>query len=445
MTDALLIVPPLLKMTGTPLLGPAMLASAGRAAGHSVEVLELNAAWLAPYLAGCEWPQVFIGDHDRPSAQLTMAHAAFDALAGGEVRGRDHPQVLARAAALAESDFGPFVRARLPSVPPRIVGLSVMYEGQVIAALAISRIARCLFPSSLIVWGGAHVTALQQEIARDERYGAWVDRFVFGYAEATWVQLLDAVASGRALPPSEVRAEGDPRVTPAFDSLSGLRLALPVQASRGCAYGRCAFCTYPSIEGRYQPLELTSAKAVVAQAERIGAAISFKDSLVVPERLLELARMIHGRVRWSACTKLHQRFTQSFMSELAAGGCHTLEFGVETLDPTAQRLIKKSQSLELLHQLLDAAMASRIAVVLNYITGFPGIDAVNEERWLCELRQALADRPGLVAKLSLSSFELERLSPMARAPQHHGIRVRGSSPWSSLLEWAPASALLNCA
>ena len=46
MTRALILIPPFLKYVAGPLLGPAMLAGAGRGAGHDVQVCDLNALYL---------------------------------------------------------------------------------------------------------------------------------------------------------------------------------------------------------------------------------------------------------------------------------------------------------------------------------------------------------------------------------------------------------------
>src|SRR5690606_17939075 len=106
----------------------------------------------------------------------------------------EHDDVLAGAHRLADGRLGSWMQARLPTDrPPRVVGVSVMYSGQVLVALALSVVARRTWPRALIVWGGAHVTALRHEIVADARYGECVDRFVFGYAERTWVDVLDAV------------------------------------------------------------------------------------------------------------------------------------------------------------------------------------------------------------------------------------------------------------
>ncbi|NBX34834.1 hypothetical protein EBR16_05675, partial [bacterium] len=70
-----------------------------------------------------------------------------------------------------------------------------MFSGQVIAGLAITEVVKQLWPGVAVVWGGAHVTALADRIAQDSRYGKSVDGFVAGYAERTWVELLDSVAA----------------------------------------------------------------------------------------------------------------------------------------------------------------------------------------------------------------------------------------------------------
>lgn len=98
------------------------------------------------------------------------------------------------------------------------------------------------------------MTALRDEIAGDGSYGSFVDGFVFGYGELTWVELLAAVAAGNRWRPGVVRAGAGRAVTgrglvdviPEFEGAERYgwgRLTLPAQLSRRCAYGRCAFCT----------------------------------------------------------------------------------------------------------------------------------------------------------------------------------------------------------
>jgi hypothetical protein len=463
--DALLIVPPMLKVVTGPLLGPAMLAGAARAAGLGAEVADLNAQWIREQVRDV-WratPRRFVGDHDRPDDLLRGLERMFgqnwlapgDPVGDGERRmsmRMSHEEVEVQVLRLIDGRLGIWTRDALRDRPrPLVVGVSVMYAGQALAALVASVVARQLWPDAIVVWGGAHVTALRDEIARDARYGRFVDRFAFGYAERTWVELLRAVRDGQQFPRdvvragsgASIRARDDGGVVPAFDDLAWYaaagRLTLPAQASRGCAYGRCEFCTYPDVEGEPRLLPLSPLSATVALAGPAGAAISFKDSLVVAKRLEAIAQMIDGRVRWSACTKLSRTLDCKLLRHLAAAGCVTLELGLETLTPEGQLLINKRQAWPLFLDVLDAAAGARIALVVNYMTGFPGVDAGEEEDWLERVRAAVSERD-LIAKVEHNVFQLERRSPMGQQPARSGMRVTSMWPWSSVMEWAPVAA-----
>lgn len=464
MARALLVVPPLLKYSAGPLLGPALLVAAARAARHEADTLDLSIRWIREQLPkDLELPaSVVVGDHDKPGPMLSAIQreafvpllrtylTEFELLDGADPHLSmtcSHDAVESAVERMIDSPVGVWIRKQLEgSVEPEVFGVSVLFSGQVLLGLVASAIAKQVWPSAHVAWGGAHVTALQDRIAQDARYGRWVDSFVFGYAERTFVELLDAVASGTPLPKEGVHAGGrtirraldDARYAPIFQDLDryGLpRLTLPAQASRGCSYGRCEFCTYPTIEGAYRPLEQSVVEPVVTEAAMRGANVAFKDSLIVPNRLKALADQIAGRVRWSACTKLHPSLDVNRLRRLAEGGCDTLEIGLETIDPEQQRVIEKKQSKELFVRVLDAAGDAGVGLVVNYMTGFPRQsrrEAALDLEWV---REQLARQPGLRAIVEHNDFQLERLSPMARSPEAHGIEVTRQWPWASVLGW----------
>jgi len=457
---SLLLVPPFLKHFGGPMAGPAYLKGAGERAGHTVDVLDLNREWIKeritlPYTSG-----QIKGDHDKPSKELNRLYHDWQELCAAHwpsplpvseredrtvVLYASHEEVVGCASNMAAGSYGQWVRRHLEQVPrPDLVGLSVMFSGQVIAALAITKVIRTVWPEVPVVWGGAHVTALAEPIGHDAVYGEGIDGFVVGYAEKTWVELLDSIAS-RTPWPAEVfqagiasrRAKEDPTTVPAFDlsSYDQGSLTLPVQASRGCAYGKCSFCTYPKIEGKHRKLSMVALEPVIAQAAARDAVLSFKDSLLVPNQLREVGALIKGRVLWSACTKLHDSFDQETMRRLFGEGLRTLEIGLETLDGASQSIINKPQSPELLRRFLDAAAAAGVGIVINYMTGLPGADREEEQRWLRVLRDEVAERPLLKAMIEHNTFQLEMLSPMGVDPAAYGIEVVRRWPWSSLLEY----------
>lgn len=462
--NALVLVPPFLKYASGPLLGPAMLAGAARSKGHRVQVLDLAREWMVDHHPEPRYESAFVGDHDKPSGDLRWfqehwcsgcAEGWPTALDSGALEESilhlkvDFDEVDAAAHGLCHTETGVWLKQKIDeATKPEIVGISVLYSGQVLAALALTHLVKAKWPSVSVVWGGAHVTALSEAIPRDQRYGSSVDGYVFGYAENTWVELLDSVANGSPWPQEVVRAgEGhqrakdSPETVPDFGTpvAWGGRLTLPAQSSRGCVYGRCAFCTYPAIEGTARQLDLNPVHEVVTAAGQLGATVSFKDSLITLERLNELSRLINGRVQWSACTKLHPGLKAEFLGGLAVSGCRTLEVGLETLTESGQRLILKQQPLKLFLGLLDAATAAGVSLVVNYITGLPGTDSRDEQRWLEMVLAEIKTRPSLTAKVEHNQFQLERLSPMGRSPDQFGLVVTGSWPWASVLSWKSAA------
>lgn len=462
MTAALLVVPPLLKYLAGPLAGPVQLAGAAAAVGGSLQVLDLNAHWLRAFENGGSSSSI-VGDHARPDGGFRQGAAAWwrllaDVLPAPDPRtpaGEDglralcypHEEVERAAKRLAESPVARAWGELLPRRSPAFFGISVLWSGQVVAALALSIMARRRWPGVPVVWGGAHVTALAEVIAGDARFGRHVQGFVAGYAEATLGDML----RGDPLAVPEVFAAGCGRcprarevaVRPCFGDLSlygSPRLILPVQVSRGCAYGRCAFCTYPHQEGSYRTLSLDGISPALELAVELGAQLAVKDALVTPPRLDALAARIAGRAEWAACTRLVPRLGRERLIRLAAAGLRTFELGVEALDPATLRGQDKPQPLNLLDGLLEDASDLPVHLVLNVMAGFPGQRLEDALAELQQLRHELPRRhPRARFSIERNLLQVERNSPLARRPHHFGIELTGSWPWSSVLGWnAPA-------
>ena len=140
--------------------------------------------------------------------------------------------------------------------------------------------------------------------------------------------------------------------------------------------------------------------------------------------------LLEGCLEWSACTKLSDAIAnRELLGNLYAGGCRTLELGIETLDTATMTLISKSQSEDTLYRMLDAAAAVQLPLVLNYITGFPGegkeaVEAYARLRKEVERRKAQA---GLIASIEHNTFQLERLSPMGQDPRKYGLALATAS------------------
>lgn len=460
-----LIVPPLIRYSAGPLLGPAMLAGAAARAGVDVRVIDANNAFLRQYMASdvpADWRGP-TGDHAKVGGAFDEAQQAWNALmetAFGSVPpcppGITDPvsemcfsfdEVEAAVARLADQ---PALRAWLDPIEdrPRWVGVSVMFAGQVPVALAVSREARRRWPGVPVVWGGAHVTLLADEIALDPRYGKDVDAFIAGYAEQTFVELCamkephlhpDAIRAGTG---RHTTARGDIDVAPRFDDLGNYghpRLTLPAQTSRGCSYGRCEFCTYPIVEGAFDPGRLTAAESVIATAQRTNASIAFKDALMLAARLDAVGDRIDGSVEFAVTTRVRPRLGRQRMRRLAEQGLRTVELGIESTTEERLHALGKRQVPDDFAAFLEDVVDLPVHVVANVMFGFPGQTLDDALAELDAVEQIVARAGGVNATTERNLLQVQRRSPLAARAADHGIRILRAWPWATSLSWdAPA-------
>ena len=466
--DAYIVVPPLIKYAAGPLLGPAIIEGAAKESGFDVATLDLNIRYvhhtgmLPPANSGAA---EYYGDHCKPGSVLDQVASRFlesvdtpTSRNGGRKEPRtklwmSHEEVLSAASDLGDTDLGAFVVSELSTLDaPPVLGISLMWEWQVIPSLFISMVVKKAWPQTVVVWGGSHVTALYDKIAKDSRFGTFADGFLPFHSAGSFIQLLEhdgnlgdvdgLIVPGRGMP-SLPHPEMSLSVKPSFPPLGQYghpRLILPIELSTGCPYGRCAFCTYPAIEPSWEELDFGLLDRMLELAVDESAAISFKDSYVLHERLRRIAERIDGRVPWSATTKLHPKLDPGLIGEIARGGCRTVEVGLETIDPESQVLIRKRQPPEWLDQFLEGCSRHHVSAIVNYMTGLPGgqDDGSEELRQLDARLLRLRKERGLMARTEPHQFRLERMSEMARHPDQYGIQVVGEWPWSSVLDWRPA-------
>jgi radical SAM superfamily enzyme YgiQ (UPF0313 family) len=275
-----------------------------------------------------------------------------------------------------------------------------------------------------------------------------------GHSESVLVDLVQAVREGTGWPSRGMivpdrpwrRAEElapDRWLAPVLDPdelalYDGQRLSIPLQTSRGCAYGRCAFCTYPAVEAPCRGWPEAAVHGVLDQVVAHGVRrISVKDSLMDVPTMRRFGAAVRSRapgVEWSATTKLVSGLDRGALTALRDAGCRTLEFGVETLHERLQVVIQKRQTLALIEQVMVDCVEVGIAPVINLLYGLPGERREEAEAQLAWWR-AWHDRTGGLVHGSHNFVEVNRRSPFAMDPARFGISLASIGPWAFSYCW----------
>lgn len=257
--------------------------------------------------------------------------------------------------------FGPeLARAasRLLRGDPDLVAVSATFLSQALPAFGLAGLLRRLGYRGRLLLGGGVVTSWASRLAPASAVFQVWDGLVAGPGEAA-LELLarggpPAQAPGLlapglgawnpvgSVPPSPVCFEPDVEDWPWSRYLAPGPI-LPLAATRGCYWRRCAFC--PEAAQDRQPYRPGSpealAGAILRARDSVGAArVHLTDDAVPPALLRRLARRLRGQgVAWYGFARLERQLLDpAFAAELADGGCAMLQLGVET---PSQRLLDR--------------------------------------------------------------------------------------------------------
>jgi len=484
--DALIVVPPLSPSDTNPSLGPYLLRTVAENSGLRLRVCDLSIAYLRTFgESEQEVGAPLVGDRDKDRGLIGRAKAHF--LEFHPLRGREsfmqpccvdpllgmHFRFEDIEDALRESErrgyWASFLESRLFGRfhEPAVLGFSIMGPQQVCIALLAARMARRIWPRSRVVAGGSHVTLLETEIRNDPRYGRDLGGFFAGHSEQELAGFVTCVLRGsepvqarghfRAGQGSSahqctrhpvtirptVRGRGVPfEIVPTFDQedlelFSKQRLTIPMQLSRGCAFGKCTMCTYPAVEPELISVDDWQAvgDTIHLLTARHGVhRFSFKDSFFTVPRLRQLADLLFERglgITWSATTIMHESLNPRLLAKLRQAGCRTLEYGLETIWPEGQRRFGKLISLDRAEKLIADTASAGIVANINLIYGLPGELREQADRQLQWFLSQCGRYPGLVSG-SHNMLELNRAAPLAGDAANLTKQI---APWAFSYVW----------
>jgi anaerobic magnesium-protoporphyrin IX monomethyl ester cyclase len=480
----------------SPYLALPSLAAVLRAAGHEVELLDLNLSlnhhMLSPAylerLGGADAreigaraeaarqalssPDTYVDEASilAAYARLDDAYARIGRAHGASRLGADlsmRHRALARAELEAAADdasenpyaalFDEQIVPAIARQAPELIGVGVAFEAQLIPTVTLTRrLARAL-PEVPVVLGGNVVTKLRRRLLALDWLPPGVDYAITHEGETPLLALVDALGGGAELASvpnliwsrggrlvrNEARSQEDLSVlpTPDFDGLPlddyllPLRL-LPLLTSRGCYWGRCAFCTHQHGYGgfRMRPRERLL-EDLTALTRGFGArALNLTDEAVPPRQVRVLAQAARAGVRdlaWFGDVRVERVMARpDFIADLRASGCRLLAFGIESGSPRVLAHMCKGASPEQAARALRATHEAGIFNVAMTFTGFPTETAQEAQETVAFVRANRAFIDGW----GNGPFSLQGDSGVQCAPARFGITELQRPPDLDLAE-----------
>lgn len=327
-----------------------------------------------------------------------------------------------------------------------VIGISVSFKRQLEPGMLLAKVLRKHMTGAKIVLGGSFVTNTLDSGFDDTSLFDNADYVITYEGEEAFIALLRSLESGQNLdevPNLVHRKEGElirNKRASIFDMDSlaapdygGLDLAnyldrpvrLPLMTSRGCYWGKCAYCSHHWTLGSGR-LRVRSPEKLIdditAFKARYGAnSIYFTDESVHPPTIETFAKLVIDRgldIRWVGTLRFDDCVDRDFLKLLRESGCHALLFGLESLSEYVQQIIRKGIRLDRAHEIMEHCRELGIHVHLFIILGVPG---ERDEDIRANYRYLL-ENTHLYETVQLATFELMVGSPMYRHPDRYGIK-----------------------
>jgi hypothetical protein len=370
---------------------------------------------------------------------------------------RDHGTLLD---ALLRGWLGP----RLVADDTQLVAFTVIAEDQLFPTMVLAREIKRARPDVMTAVGGPLVSAIADKMHGPAfRYMDYYVRFDGEPAFDGLLAVLEGKADPAAVPNLVWSQDGATKVNfvvegPALDLLpppdfEGLDMQLynrservegpwlSVNTTKGCAYGRCTYCSDPF----YSSPRFKSPERIVAEfadlTRRYGIhKFLFADSYIPPAQMRRICDALIAAelgIRWVMQTRPETALTDETIAHYAASGCNELWFGMESINEETLQFIQKGIARKTMERIIEACLKNGIRVTLNVMVGVPGESEAAALETL-QFVDTLNERyPELVFRCNTSFVNIPRLSAFGKEPERFGIEVIEEYDFSPLKEWVP--------
>jgi anaerobic magnesium-protoporphyrin IX monomethyl ester cyclase len=296
--------------------------------------------------------------------------------------------------------FETIIKELLARANPRIIGLSVVFENQVLAAFQCARIVKSLAPHIHVTMGGPFISIHLRQV-KERKLFEIVDSLVIDEGEIPLERLyLElsrksphlAAVPGLIYPDGEDIRRNEPVPAPHLEKapppdytvfqLDGYlnekeKLCIPFRLSKGCSWRKCTFCRthLPLVSACQQPAYDVIYNQLRTVIEHTGIHLfHFSDESAHPRLLAYISRRLireNIKIKWYAHTRISRGLTGERCRLFREAGCVHLALGLESLHPRILKGMKKGITVNLIEEVLGEIKCV-VPITAYMIIGFPG-------------------------------------------------------------------------
>ncbi len=324
---------------------------------------------------------------------------------------------------------------------PRYFGISIIGTEQILAGLTLGRILKDRFPNVPVIIGGSVFSRLVEKdsVPLERLFGRYFD-LICRYEGETPLEILLAEDTPLEQVPNMAYLRDGHVVmndlcnpldmkdipTPDFgdlplDSYLSPGLVLPILATRGCYWGKCAFCYHGMIyQDRYRlrPMELINEDIETLFARHGTRHFAFNDEALPPKLFRHFPDVVtHNKFFFTALYKFERFFSNNDYERMYGVGFRSFYIGLETASERVQRHMKKNNRQETMIKNLQGA---HDAGIWNHTFNFFGFPTETEEE-ADETANFLLEHADIIHSEGTGTFSFEHNAPISHDPLAFGV------------------------
>ena len=368
----------------------------------------------------------------------------------------------------ADNPFLPYFEQRAQSLAPaRYFGISIIGQEQVVPGLTLGRVLKRRFPDIPVIVGGSVFSRLvEKDSGVISLFGVCFD-YVCRYEGEEPMNALLASADPRAERPPNMAFVEDGKLvmtpsveplgmsvlpTPDFTDLTlddylTPHIVLPLLTTRGCYWGKCAFCYHGMIyQDRYRMRDpVLVADDIAVLNRRHGARhFAFNDEALPPKMFRLLPDAVPpGRYFFTGLYKFEKYFRAEDYQRMYDAGFRSLYIGLESASERVQaHMQKRNLQSTMLSNLRGAHQVGLWSHTFNFF-GFP----TETESEAQETIHFLLSHADIVHSEGTGTFSFEHNAPIHHDPVRFGIAEVVDKPHRVLelyYDYRPAAGLDAC-